>query len=203
MDGTLIDSANPITQTINIVRSRYNLKPLEKSEVVSALNSPMNKPSKYFYGTEEYLPEHKEIFTEHYEKSCTQNISLYEGIYELLVDLDTKYNLAIATNADKRFAEMMLHSLGIHSFFAEIIGACGVSKAKPDPEMIDVVLKRFNTKNSDALFIGDSRYDEMAAKNAGVEFLHVQWGFGGKMDVISSAKNSKELRELIGKFDKR
>lgn len=203
MDGTLIDSSNPITETINIVRSRYNLSPLDKSEVVSAINCPLKKPSKYFYGTDEYLPEQKEIFVEHYEKSCTENIRLYDGIYELLLELDTKFHLAVATNADKRFAEMMLHALGIYQFFSEVIGACSVENAKPHPEMIEVILERLQTPKEHALLIGDSRYDELASQNASIEFLHVSWGFGGDIITKRSAKSAIELSWMIKEFDKK
>ncbi len=50
MDGTLINSGNVITNTINFVRSNLGLEPIEKHIMLEQINNPDINSSEFFYG---------------------------------------------------------------------------------------------------------------------------------------------------------
>ena len=51
MDGTLVDSSDAITNTINYVRGHLELEPLEKVYLLENLNNPHINSSEFFYNT--------------------------------------------------------------------------------------------------------------------------------------------------------
>ena len=60
------------------------------------------------------------------------------------------------------------------------------SNSKPDPLMIQSLLKALNIKSSDALMVGDSSYDLDMAVNAGVDSLGVSYGVHGRNVLLLS-----------------
>ena len=68
------------------------------------------------------------------------------------------------------------HFKGIDKYFKVAILADDTTKHKPDPEPIYKCLDKISIKPEEAIFIGDSINDYLAAKNAGVDFGYATWG---------------------------
>ena len=63
-------------------------------------------------------------------------------------------------------------------FFDLIVGADENVPQKPDPAMLNLILK--SGEFDKAIFVGDSKKDELVARNAGMKYLNVCWGFGSQ-----------------------
>ena len=57
---------------------------------------------------------------------------------------------------------------------------------KPDPASLNEIIKIFNVKKEECLFIGDSEVDIKTAQNAGVSCLSVTWGYKTKEFLIKN-----------------
>lgn len=178
MDGTLVDSSHGMTRSVNYVRKALGLDPIDVSMLTYYINTPGENLPKRFYGTEEYNPAHRELFKEHYIENCGKELQLYDGIKEVLDDLSSKANLAVATNASDFFAKKMLVSTGIDQHFKLVVGANTLGISKPDPAMLLHITKEMGANNDQTLLVGDSQKDEMAALNAKMKFIYVTWGYG-------------------------
>ena len=107
MDGTLINSSIPIVGSINFVRNSIGLPSMDKNIILEAVNNPSITPSQLFYNSDKFLTTHTELFEKYYNEYCIKNISLYDGIKELLLELKNIAILAVATNAHKKQAIKM------------------------------------------------------------------------------------------------
>ena len=198
MDGTLIDSGTSITNTINHVRENLGLEKMEKTYVLEKLNDPNINAAKFFYGTEDFTEQQKTLFEEYYNQNCLKDLEIYEGIEKLIDDLNSEFTLAVATNASSIFARKMLGYLNLEKYFKTIVGYDSVKNPKPHPEMVHKILDTHNIKKENAQLIGDSHKDIMAADNAGIDSVLVNWGFSNhEKDAIQSIK---ELEKRI--YDK-
>lgn len=177
MDGTLIDSGSVITNTINYVRSKFNLQPIAKEIMLENLNDPTINSAKFFYGTEAFTDEQRVYFTEYYDVHCISDIVLYDGIYELLSDLSKRYVLGVATNANSVYAHKMLDFLEIKKFFSLIVGADMVNSPKPSGDMLRYSLEKLQINKTNAILIGDSKKDLYAANDCDMDSILVDWGF--------------------------
>jgi len=196
MDGTLVDSSLTIANAINTVRKKLSLEPMDEDDILSKVNDPNINPALYFYESKAFTPEHEEWFTDYYHKHHQEELRLYQGTKELLVELKERgYKLAIATNAYRISTLQSLEHLDILHYFDSIACYDDVKKGKPHPFMLYKILDELNISNQDSLFVGDGHRDELASKAANIDYLMVNWGFSDhKENVIHTIA---ELRERI------
>ncbi|MBE0494842.1 MAG: HAD family hydrolase [Campylobacterales bacterium] len=178
MDGTLVDSSVGITHSINYVRQSIGLPYIGTEQLVRFINDPDEHLPLRFYGTQEYNPNHKALFTEHYLEHCTHELKLYAGVHDVLRALHGEVKLAVATNASDFFAQKMLEHCGIGHYFETIVGANTFGASKPDPLMLFRLLDSLHVAPNNAILVGDSLKDAYAAQNANMPFVYVTWGFG-------------------------
>ena len=100
--------------------------------------------------------------------------SIFDGAEEALKNLtNSGITLAVLSNFDERLPTI-LKTLNLHDCFDHVFcsGVCG--HAKPDREMFELVLKRYNVAASSCLHVGDDlELDYLAARRAGMNALLV------------------------------
>lgn len=195
MDGTLVDSSNAITNTINYVRENLDFERLEKSYILEKVNDPNINSAEFFYGTKEFTDEQTVLFEEYYNKNCLLDLEVYDGITKLVEDLKGDFTLAVATNANSDFARKMLDHVGIEKHFSTILGYDSVVNPKPHPEMVQKILNKHDIQKENAQLIGDSHKDIMAASSAGVDSVLVNWGFSDHEE--NAIETIEELEKKI------
>lgn len=195
MDGTLINSGLAIANTVNYVRENLGLNPMEKAYILENINDIDINSAEFFYNSSTFTPKITSLFEDFYSKNCLVDLTLYDGVKELLDDLKGDFKFSIATNANSNYAKKMLNHLEIDRYFSSILGYNDVAKPKPNPDMVNRILDIHNIKKENAKVVGDSIKDTKAAYNAGVDGVLVNWGFS---NYTNNALNSfDELRDSI------
>ena len=74
--------------------------------------------------------------------------------------------------------------------------------AKPAPDSVYEVLKEFDLKKDEVIYIGDSDVDYATAKNAGVDCILVEWGFRDRAFLESLgatvfAKKPEDILDIV------
>jgi len=201
MDGTLLDSKKDITISVNYIREKhYGLEPLSEEFIVDVINMEVRNLPKLFYGTEVYEDRDRELFEVHYENQCIQNPYLYDGIKETLEELvASSVKISVATNAPTPFAKRMLSHLGVDVMFDVIIGADKVKNSKPNPQMLNHILKyyKYDGKKDIAWMVGDNSKDMLSAKAAGIESMFATWGFTPESDHKIVVYEPKEILGIV------
>ncbi len=90
---------------------------------------------------------------------------------EFLNVLDKINNYSIVTNNSVEVALAIVKKYDLKPDL--IIGRESVKFPKPYPDPLDKVIDQLNLKREDVLFVGDTVWDAMTARNAGVLFLSV------------------------------
>lgn len=115
----------------------------------------------------------------------TDGIVLFPGIRDLLDELKSKgVALAVVTSkirlrthdGEPYGAEVEMSRLGLDGVFDLVVGWGDVEESKPDPGPILFALDTLAVDRRDALMIGDSHVDIVAAKRAGVASAAADWG---------------------------
>ena len=199
MDGTLINSGYAITNTINYVRENLGLEKLERNFILEKVNDPNINSAEFFYGTKHFTQQQTKLFEEYYNIHCLTDLVVYDGISKLIDDLSRDFTLAVATNANSDYAHKMLNHVGLGKYFSTIVGYDNVEKPKPHPEMVNKILNKHNIQKNNAQLIGDSHKDIMAATNAGVDSVLVNWGFSNhEKDAINTVEELE--KKIFEKF---
>ncbi|WP_297944832.1 HAD family hydrolase [uncultured Campylobacter sp.] len=170
MDGTLLDSSRAIEISVNNTRRElYDLAPLQKNFIVHTINDPSKNAFLEFYGKTEASAEELAFFEKEFVSNYRDFAVLYEGIEDLLHSCKKAgFFLAVASNAPSYTLSAILEKTGVRRLFDLVVGADEQMPSKPNPAMLLHVIARSPHKN--AIFLGDSKKDELAALR-GAEFL--------------------------------
>ena len=125
------------------------------------------------------LDEMVKIFRAYYDQHCLDHTRPYDGIPELIRELDRKgIKMAIVSNkVDSAVKELAAR------FFPEISVAIGEREGirrKPAPDTVFQAMKELSADPESTVYIGDSDTDIMTARNAGLDEILVSWGFRGR-----------------------
>ncbi|WP_124098563.1 HAD-IA family hydrolase [Ruminococcus sp. Marseille-P6503] len=191
LDGTLINSIYDLADAVN--------------GALADLGYPAHEVEKYYHfvgnGTvklcERALPKDKRsggeimrlhsLFAERYEKCCIEKTKPYDGIVDVLQRLKAMgVKCAVASNKTDSFVKYIIRSLFGENTFDYIQGKTESVPAKPNPEMLNTVIRHFGLDKRECIMAGDSDVDVITAKRCGIESVGCAWGFRGAEELSAS-----------------
>lgn len=181
LDGTLINSLNDIAKSMNKVLEKYNYPTHEISKynyfvgdgALVLVKNAMPKDSK-----EEEINKLLKSFIEVYEQNTHNDTKPYDGIYEMLKELEImKIKKSILSNKPHKFTLKYVDNLFKDFDFLEVHGQKIDIPKKPNPTMAIEIATKLNTICEDMIFVGDTATDIKTAKNANMKSIGVAWGF--------------------------
>ncbi|MFN4019750.1 MAG: HAD-IA family hydrolase [Erythrobacter sp.] len=111
---------------------------------------------------------------------------LYDGIAELLTALhDGGWSLAVATGKSDRGLAACLATHGITDLFVSLQTA-DRHPSKPHPAMLEAALFEAGAAPHQAVMIGDTSFDMLMARSAGVRAVGVAWGYHAPAELLAS-----------------
>ena len=128
------------------------------------------------------MTDDKEIIFREIYKNNVVPIAGFMEMFKLIKS--KKILVGIASNAIRKNVKMILSELKIYNKFDSIICGDEVKKGKPDPEMFNETVDRFNLKKEECLIFEDSIEGVTAAVNSNVDVIG-----------ITSSSSDKILRD--------
>ena len=183
LDGTLVDTSGDLTAAVNHVLDKVG-RPLLSRETVkqhigggAKLMLQQGLEATGGIPGDDFKPLYKQMLS-FYEANVSVHSSPFDGALAVLDQLDTMgVRYAVVTNKFESLAVKLLADLNLADRMGCILGAdtLGKENAKPSGAPILEMVKRCG--GGRAAYVGDSIYDVMAAKNAGVPSVAVSFGF--------------------------
>ncbi|MGD0740915.1 MAG: HAD-IA family hydrolase [Terracidiphilus sp.] len=196
LDGTLIDSAQDLCNSVNAALQAFGLGPLPDPAIAGFVGNgaPLlmrralamasscaidqvdddlfNKAYAFFL---QYYREHKLDFT-----------YAYDGVLDALKALHELHDapsgpsriMAVLTNKPVRPARGICEGLGLADYFLHIYGGDSFPLKKPDPLGLRSLMEETGARPEETVMVGDSRVDVETARNAGAWSLGCTFGFG-------------------------
>jgi phosphoglycolate phosphatase len=180
LDGTLVDSANDITNAFNYSIAKHGIPPLSRSEIEGVLGEGMAPIMKKFDEWKEMGVDPSAIrkdFREYYLAHISVYSTPYPGVDETLQRL-AAFKKAVVSNKLEVFTMKTLRQLALLRYFDLVVGGDSGSERKPSPRAILSVLSRMGVPAEETLMVGDTIYDIDAGRGAGVKTAAVTYGYG-------------------------
>lgn len=137
------------------------------------------------------------IYRERYAEVGIHKALLYPGFRKVLRILkDKSFKIGVATLKTESFARIMLNEMGIDSYFDEICGM-DVNDGLDKGGLIEKCILLCGCKKEETVLVGDSNNDLFGAKDAGVNFIGVTYGFGFTEDINNSFITAASPSEII------
>lgn len=183
LDGTLIDSATDLTNSINFMRKQWGLQPLSVETVCTLIGDGahmlVKRAMEESRRTAEEIPQALQVFLDHYREHLLDTTTLYPGVTTVLPHFKDKI-LALLSNKPTELTHLILKGLAIEDHFTFVFGGDSFPKKKPDPIGVKYILDLKKIQPSHALIIGDTKNDVMTGRNANIWTCGVTYGLGGK-----------------------
>ena len=179
LDGCLLDTSSGIRESVKYTLGYLNL-PIPDESLISRFIGPPIQNSLQSYCKLSPIDSQAgaEIFRDYYKNKALLKARVYEGIEELLENLRTNgFKLAVATYKREDYALILLEEFNLSKYFHVIHGADNFNK-KTKKDKILQCLVEMNSDIPDAIMVGDTNHDAEGARELGVDFIGVTWGFG-------------------------
>ncbi len=178
LDGTLLDTSQGIFNSVRFAEKNMGFKPVQNEMLPLFVGPPPKKMYQEIYGvSEQEAIEATKFHRQYGATKAVYEARVYDNMVELLQMLKRKgVKTGVTTLKSQHIAEKVLEASGIRCFFDVVVGmnhAESLTKA----DTIVIATKSIG-KNVSTVLIGDSCYDMEGAKDVGIDFIGVKYGFG-------------------------
>jgi len=182
LDGTIIDSSEGILGGFMYTMDFYGV-PARREDFYPYIGPPLRESFVGFFGEAE-ADAAVAKYREYYNVRGMYECRLYDGVKELLERLHAAgRSLALATSKGEYLAVAMMEHLGVAPLLTAIAGQ---TKDRNDKTAIlRHALELTGTDPSDAVMVGDRKYDLDSARALGVESVGVLYGFGSREELVA------------------
>jgi phosphoglycolate phosphatase len=196
LDGTLIDSAQDLCNSVNATLAEFDCQPLPDPAIAGFVGNGapmlMRRSLALARGLspdavdEELLARAYAFFLQYYREHKLDFTYAYEGVLEALKALKELHDapggvsrtMAVLTNKPVRPARGICEGLGLANYFLHIYGGDSFAAKKPDPTGLRTLMVETGAGPEETAMIGDSHVDVLTARNAGAWSIGCEFGFG-------------------------
>ena len=138
----------------------------------------------------------------YFEKAENANLVIPK-VDEVLISLSKRYTLALISNATREYFERTFPA-HLSVLFKETLFSDEVTRPKPSPEPLHVMLKRLEIGKEQCCYVGDSVLDIQMAKSAGISMFAVGTGGNSKDELRKAGADwvLDSLKDLEAKVEK-
>ena len=184
LDGTLIDTAPDLVETLNVIFAREGLAPLPYEVARNLVGGGAKAMIARGIETEgRVFPPAKldQLFADfiaYYSVHLTDRSRAFPGVTDALDDLAARgCQFAVCTNKLERLSVLLLNELKLASRFVAICGQDTFGIQKPDPEILRRTVAAAGGTLRHVVMIGDSITDIRTARAADVPIIAVDFGY--------------------------
>ena len=203
-DGVLCDTVKTQFKAYSVVLEKLRLPRISFADFPKLWESDYRKFEEKIGITKDRRSRGDKIWFSSYNK-LKKEVKLFPGARGFLFKIKKNYRVGLVTAGTTNRVKSELKRYKIDNIFDAVVTGDDTRKLKPDPEGLNICAKKLKTDPKDCVYIGDSRGDILAAKNAGMIPIAVSWGYHGG-SILKEAKpaylvdNFDELYKVIENF---
>ena len=177
LDGTLIDSIELIMSSFrHTMRTHLGTVPPDE-EWRAGFGTPLRPQLARYARDPDQVADMAATYRAHNRAQHDRLVTRYAGIHEVVMRLrEQGAKLGIVTSKNRAATQHGLRHCELDRFFEVLVTSDDVTEHKPRPAPVFEALTRLDASAAQTVFIGDSPYDCMAGKAAGVSTAAVLWG---------------------------
>lgn len=186
LDGTLIDSAQDLANSVNATLRHFGRGPLDGETIAGLIGDGVLALVRRAFAadgeqlSDSLLAEAHDLFLDYYREHKLDHTRAYEGVPEALRALRGQAGvprlMAVLTNKPVNPARAICEALGLAPYFMGIYGGNSFPAKKPDPGGLLALMREAGAAPGETVMIGDSPVDVEVARNAGAWSIGCTFG---------------------------
>ena len=196
IDGTLWDATGTLVRGWNAVFEKLGAAKVTPEYVASFMGKTSTEIAQGVFPDmpiEQSLPIMKEAGTLGRQAIAEYGAKLFPGEKETLEKLHKEYVLCILTNSGPGYIDLLFNVTGFGNLFTDTVshGENGLNKT----ENMKLLIERNSLDG--AVYIGDTRDDQLYSQAAGIPFIFASYGHGQAQDPEYSVSSFEEIPDVI------
>ena len=180
LDGTLLNTLEDLTDSVNMVLKNEGYAPRTKEDVREFIGNGVKMLMERSLPpgtTEEEVLRCLSLFRPVYLKNMQNKTKPYDGIPAVLEKLkEMGVKVGVVSNKPHEATQEICRQY-FHGNIDAAIGDNADRRNKPDPDNVYEALKQLGAEKDRTLYAGDSDIDMYTAQNAGLDSVGVTWGY--------------------------
>ncbi|MEE3118214.1 MAG: HAD-IA family hydrolase [Pseudomonadota bacterium] len=204
-DGTLVDSVEHIAESLHQAATELGFPAREREAYRDIIGLGMVEALEKLYPgiSRDEMNRIREGYGRYFFKKVTTPQNVFAGMADVVADIrGSGRGCSVATGKSRRGLDLALVSSGLGEHFG-ITRCADETRSKPDPTMLEEIVRFYGIDPSEAVMIGDTRYDLDMAQRLGMPSIGVEWGVH-KRDVLGKyaphaiVDTVSDLRRVLG-----
>ena len=200
LDGTLLDTIDDLKEAVNHAMSLRGFPTFTRDEVMAMVGhgarNLMRKALPLGHKDDDMVNAAYDDFKAYYITHIDVHTKPFPGIHDLLTQLHQEgVLLAVASNKFQEGTEHLIKEFFPEILFVAVLGGRPGFPLKPDPEIVNEVLRKAGIEKEEAVMVGDSDTDMETAANGDIMGIAVNWGYRN-MSSIENLKVANSVEEL-------
>lgn len=191
LDGTLMDTVPDLASAANAMRIELGMSSLREDVIATfvgkGIESLVRRTLAGALDAEENplrFDEALASFKRNYHVVNGEKSVIFDGVLDGLMALRAMgLKLAVVTNKPEEFTLPLLRNTGVAALFDAVVSGDTCARKKPDPLPMHHACALLGVDAGEAVAIGDSINDALAARAAGCAVLAVPYGYNEGRDV--------------------
>ncbi|MDA5092754.1 HAD hydrolase-like protein [Aliiroseovarius sp. KMU-50] len=196
LDGTLTDPKKGITESIQHALRELDLPVPHVDELTWCIGPAL------VWSFDRLGAPDPEVALDHYRSVYTSkglyDCTLYKGILDALAVIGAKGPMHIATAKPHSYAKKITAHYGIAPYMTHEFGPELDGTRNDKGELLAHALEITRDDPVRSVMVGDRHYDLKAARDVGMKFISVGWGYGGNDDLSGADAHVNSTAELAG-----
>ncbi len=205
LDGTLIDPAVGITNSIGYALKKLGITPPPPQELYSFIGPPLYISFSQLPGiSPQDVQKAVDYYREYFSTTGINEQTLYPGIADMIKELyQAGKTIILATSKPEKFAKIIVENHGLTNYFTFIAGATMDGERNEKADVISYALEQAEiTDLCSTVMVGDRKHDIIGAKICNIDSIAVLYGYGSEAELIKHgadciASSVKELSRLL------
>ena len=169
-DGVMFDSKGANTAYYNDILNHFNRPALTEKQLAYAHQHAVDAVLSYLFDDKETFEAARAYQQNMGYSQFIRHMKMEPDLKDLLEWLKPRYKTAIATNRTYNMG-WVLEAFDLNTYFDLVVCAGDVAHPKPEPDILVKVLEHFRIEPHQAIYVGDSPVDELAARAASVPLV--------------------------------
>ncbi len=187
-DGTIMDTNEIIINSWQHTFRELLGKEQPLARILNTFGEPLETSMKKEFPDVD-VEKSVNIYREYHKDRFVDSIRIFPGIEALIKQLHLMgYKLAVVTSRLAESTRQGMEKYGLEKWFHEVITCDDTQNHKPDPEPVFLALSKLGVSASEAVLIGDSIFDILSARRAGVKSILVGWAQADKYQNINDVE---------------
>lgn len=177
LDGTLLDTSKDIVKAVNSTLTYFKFAKANKDKIIYCTGNGSRELIQCVLNDKQNIDQMVKHYNQTYNEDPLKYTKPYKGIVEMLNALKASGSRLFVISNKPEFLVKKIVDFYFPNIFTHVLGFSQNLRAKPAPDTLNFLSRKYGFSPDECIFIGDSEVDLRFSEIAKIPCFLVSYGF--------------------------